>query len=180
VVIYAGAHGLSNDLGILLEAAQILKSERKIRFVMIGDGKEKAKLMQRAAEMNLSNVSFLPPQAKQDMPEVLGAADAGLAILKPLELYQTTYPNKVFDYMAAGIPVILAIDGVIRQVVEAAGCGVFVQPGDPGALVAVIKELARNPERARRMGQAGCRYVRTNFNRQDTAIKFEELLESLR
>jgi glycosyltransferase involved in cell wall biosynthesis len=180
VVIYAGAHGLSNDLGILLEAAQILNSDMKIRFVMIGDGKEKAKLMQRSAQMNLSNVSFLPPQAKQDMPEVLGAADAGLAILKPLELYQTTYPNKVFDYMAAGIPVILAIDGVIRQVVETAGGGVFVQPGDPGALAAVIKELARTPERARRMGQAGCRYVRTNFNRQDTAIKFEELLESLR
>jgi glycosyltransferase involved in cell wall biosynthesis len=180
VVVYAGAHGLSNDLRVLLDAAKILKSEKKIRFVMIGDGKEKAELMQRAAQMNLSNVSFLPPLAKQDMPEVLGAADAGLAILKPLELYKTTYPNKVFDYMAAGIPVILAIDGAIRQVVEAAGGGVFVQPGDPQALAASIKELARTPERARRMGQAGCQYVRTNFNRQDTAIKFEELLETLR
>ncbi len=110
---------------------------------------------------------------------MLGAADAGLAILKPLELYKTTYPNKVFDYMAAGIPVILAIDGVIRQVVEAAGGGVFVQPGDPQALAASIRNLARHPDKARRMGQAGCRYVRTNFNRQDTAIKFEELLEQL-
>ncbi len=180
VVVYAGAHGLSNDLGVLLEAAVILKSEKKIRFVLIGDGKEKPGLIKRAAQMNLSNVCFLPPQAKQDMPEVLGAADAGLAILKPLELYKTTYPNKVFDYMAAGLPVILAIDGVIRQVVEAAGGGVFVQPGNPQALADAVRNLALKPKRTRRMGLAGRRYVRTNFNRQDTAIKFEELLESLR
>ena len=179
IVIYAGAHGLSNDLGVLLEAAEILRSEKKIRFVMIGDGKEKSELIKRAAQMNLSNVNFLPPLAKQDMPGVLGAADAGLAILKPLELYKTTYPNKVFDYMAASLPVILVIDGVIRQVVEAARGGVFVQPGNPVALAASIRELARHPDIARRMGQAGCRYIRTNFNRQNTATKFGELLERL-
>jgi glycosyltransferase involved in cell wall biosynthesis len=180
VVVYAGAHGLSNDLGIVLDAAEILSEEKKIRFVLVGDGKEKPELIHHANQMHLKNVIFLPPLAKRAMPEVLGAADAGLAILKPLELYKTTYPNKVFDYMAAGIPVILAIDGAIRQVVEAAGGGVFVQPGDPHALADSIRNLARHPDKARRMGQAGCRYVRTNFNRQDTAIKFDKLLESLR
>jgi glycosyltransferase involved in cell wall biosynthesis len=82
--------------------------------------------------------------------------------------------------MAASLPVILVIDGVIRQVVEAAGGGVFVQPGNPGALAASIRDLARHPDLARRMGQVGCRYIRTNFNRQNTATKFEELLERLR
>ena len=82
----------------------------------------------------------------------MAAADACLAILKPLEAYKTTYPNKVFDYMAAGRPVLLAIDGVIRQVVEQAGAGVFVPPGDPSALAAAVRCLAADPPAAQADG----------------------------
>jgi glycosyltransferase involved in cell wall biosynthesis len=85
---------------------------------------------------------FLPPVSKLEMPAALAAADACLAILKPIEMYKTTYPNKVFDYMAAGRPVILAIDGVIREVVEEAQAGLFVPPGNPIALAAAIQELS--------------------------------------
>jgi glycosyltransferase involved in cell wall biosynthesis len=84
---------------------------------------------------------FLPPVPKLEMPGALAAADACLAILQPIEMYKTTYPNKVFDYMAAGRPVILAIDGVIRQVVEDAQAGVFVTPGDSQALASVIRQI---------------------------------------
>jgi glycosyltransferase involved in cell wall biosynthesis len=179
VVIYAGAHGLSNDLNVVLDTANILREEDKIRFVMLGDGKEKPALIQRAARMNLGNVLFVPPVPKQDMPEVLRAADAGLAILKPLELYKTTYPNKVFDYMAAGLPVILAIDGVIRQVVDAAGCGIFVQPGDPQSLAASIRELSIDPDRSRNMGASGRNYVRQYFDRNKSAQKMAGLMEKI-
>jgi glycosyltransferase involved in cell wall biosynthesis len=179
VVVYAGAHGVSNDLDIVLDAAEILKEERKIRFLLVGDGKEKPALMRRANQMNLGNVSFIPPQPKHTMPEVLGGADAGLAILKPLELYKTTYPNKVFDYMAAGKPVILAIDGVIRQVVEKAQCGIFVNPGDATGMASAIKELEKNPMRCKTMGMAGRSYVSEHFNREDGARKLLFLLEAL-
>ncbi|MGA9397245.1 MAG: glycosyltransferase family 4 protein, partial [Anaerolineaceae bacterium] len=179
LVVYAGAHGLSNDLATVLDAADLLKSDTKIRIMLVGDGKEKPALMAKAELQNLTNVSFLPPQPKRLMPDVLGAADACLAILKPLELYKTTYPNKVFDYMAAGKPVILAIDGVIRQVVEAADGGVFVHPGNPQALATAITTLAANPARAKTMGQAGYRYVNQYFNRQDIAHQLLALLEQM-
>ncbi len=179
VIVYAGAHGLSNDLDVVLDAAVILKSQTRMRIVLVGDGKEKAALMSRATELDLFNVSFLPPQPKRFMPYVLAAADACLAILKPLELYKTTYPNKVFDYMAAGKPVILAIDGVIRQVVESAGGGVFVKPGDPQALATAINNLAANPEHAKSMGQAGYRYVRKHFNRPGIARQLIAVMEQL-
>jgi glycosyltransferase involved in cell wall biosynthesis len=78
-----------------------------------------------------------------------GRADACLAILKPLELYKTTYPNKVFDYMAAGRPVVLAIDGVIRQVVEAAGAGLAVPPGMRRAGAGGARAGSRPAARAR-------------------------------
>jgi len=174
IVLYAGAHGLSNDLGVVLEAASILRGEKHVVFVLVGDGKEKPDLMRRAEAMGLANVRFLPPVPKESMPDVLAAADCGLAILKPLTLYATTYPNKVFDYMAAGRPVLLAIDGVIRQVVEEEQAGVAVAPGDPAALAAGARRLAGDPASARRMGERGRAAVERRFDRRRQAGLLEK------
>lgn len=179
VVLYAGAHGISNDLTVVLEAARLLASDLKIQFVLLGDGKEKANLQARAAQMGLENVSFLPPVPKTEMAAALAGADACLAILKPLDEYKTTYPNKVFDYMAAGRPVLLAIDGVIREVVEAADCGIFVQPGDPAALAEAAARLAANRDESLRMGLAGRTYLETHFSREALAEKLEQLLNAM-
>ena len=180
VVLYAGAHGLSNDLGVVMQAADQLRDDERIHFVLVGDGKEKARLQAQAAHLNLPNLTFLPPVAKNGMREVMAAADACLAILMPLELYKTTYPNKVFDYMAAGRPVVLAIDGVIRQVVEAAAAGIPVPPGDPAALANAVRCLASDPQSARRMGESGRAYIERNFNREQLAEKLTLLLEEMR
>ncbi|HSB89622.1 MAG TPA: glycosyltransferase family 4 protein [Anaerolineales bacterium] len=181
VALYAGAHGLSNDLGVILDAAAALRRVPEIVFVLVGDGKEKAALQQRAAAQGLSNVVFLPPVAKTGMAQVLAAADCGIAILKPLPLYATTYPNKVFDYMAAGRPVVLAVDGVVRQLVEGAGAGVFVRPGDGRALAGAVRRLAGDRASARRMGIRGRRLVETRFDRSLQAEQLEQLfLEVIR
>jgi glycosyltransferase involved in cell wall biosynthesis len=180
VVMYAGAHGMSNDLEVVLEAAQLLADLPQVEIALVGDGKEKPALMRRAGAMGLANVSFLPPVPKSGIPEALAAADACLAILKPLEEYKTTYPNKVFDYMAAGRPVVLAIDGVIRDVVEAAGCGYFAQPGDASALADVIRKLAAKPQESRGMGLDGRKYLEENFSRVRMAEKLIALLEEMR
>jgi len=179
VVMYAGAHGMSNDLGVVLESAALLAKNPKIQIVFLGDGKEKPALQSRAAEMKLPNVTFLPPVPKSEMPGALAAADACLAILKPLEEYKTTYPNKVFDYMAAGRPVALAIDGVIRDVVETAGCGYFAEPGNPTALAEAIARLADDKAASRRMGLNGRKYLETNFSRERIAAQLVQLLEEM-
>jgi glycosyltransferase involved in cell wall biosynthesis len=177
VALYAGAHGFSNDLGVLLEAADRLRKDRQIVFLLVGDGKEKSSLVDRAARMQLSNVLFLPPVAKNGMGEVLAGADCGIAILKNIPLYGTTYPNKVFDYMAAARPVVLAIDGVIRKVVEEADAGVAVPPGDPGTLADAVRYLSENRELAHAMGNRGRRCVVRNFNRDIFARKMEQTLQ---
>lgn len=174
VLIYAGAHGMSNDLGVVLEAAERLRGHQQIQLVFLGDGKEKRALVQAAAQMRLENVRFLPAVPKEEMASMLSGADAGLAILKPLEGYKTTYPNKVFDYMAAGLPVILAIDGVIREVVEEAGAGVFVPPGEPEQLSRAIRELAQHRAEAAAMGERGRAYVAQHFARERLAAELEE------
>jgi len=109
----------------------------------------------------------------------LAGADACLAILKPIEEYKTTYPNKVFDYMAAGRPVVLAIDGVIRAVVETAGCGVFARPGDPSALAETVRKLAADKAKARQMGMAGRKYLEEHFSRSAVAEKLAGILEEM-
>jgi len=180
VVLYAGAHGLSNDLEVVLQSANILRDEPHIRFVLVGDGKEKFRLIRQAEEMGLTNVIFMPPVAKKEMSEILSAADACLAILKPLEWYKTTYPNKVFDYMAAAKPVVLAIDGVIREVVETHNAGIAVPPGDPQALAQVIRSLAADPQKTREMGLAGRRAVENCYNRRQFSIRLVEIIEEMR
>jgi glycosyltransferase involved in cell wall biosynthesis len=94
-------------------------------------------------------------------------------------MFRTTYPNKVFDYMAAGRPTILAIDGVIREVVEAAKGGVFVPPGDDAALANAVYSLSQDRQRAEAMGRAARAYVVEHFNRHQHAALFLELVQRL-
>ncbi len=176
VAMYAGAHGLSNDLETLLSAAMDLLPRKDIKIILLGDGKDKPALQTRAARQGLDNVLFLPPVPKLEMPSILAAADACIAILKPVEMYKTTYPNKVFDYMAAGKPVILAIDGVIRQVVDSARAGIYVPPGDPQALAQAIRHLADDRALALAMGQRGRVYVETHFDRTILASRLMQLM----
>ena len=179
VALYAGAHGMSNDLDVLLNAAELLADAKNIQIVLLGDGKEKPALIARAEKMNLTNVTFLPSVPKTEMASALAGTDACIAILKPLEEYKTTYPNKVFDYMAAGRPVVLAIDGVIREVVDAAGCGIFAQPGNAVELAEAIRKIAADKDQSRAMGLQGRKYLEENFSRAVIGEKLVALLKEL-
>ncbi len=179
VVAYAGALGQANDIATLLEAADRLRHEPGIHFLLVGDGKERTNLEGLAKQKELPNVTFTGSMPKSHMPNILAASDACVAILKDIPMFRTTYPNKVFDYMAAGRPTILLIDGVIRQVVESAGGGVFVPPGDGAALAESVRELSRDSLRAERMGVAAREYITRRFNRRDQAEQFVNLLQRL-
>ena len=179
IILYAGAHGMSNDLGVVLKAAKILEGMGKIHFVLLGDGKEKPALINEAEKLELTNLTFLDPVPKNRAVEILSAADACIAILKPIEMYKTTYPNKVFDYMAARKPVILAIDGVIREVVEEAGSGIFSTPGDPKVLSDIILYLYNNQKEAISMGNKGYDYLKENFSREEIAAELLGVMDKM-
>ena len=145
----------------------------------MGDGKECANLLKLAQHLDLSNVTFTGALPKALMPEVLAASDACVAIFKDIPMFRMIYPNKVFDYMAAGRPTILAIDGVIRQVVEKAEGGIFVPPGDDVSLAAAIQALSEDPQRAVALGTSARVSVVERFNRQDHAFQFLNLAQRL-
>lgn len=177
VVTYAGAIGLANDIDTLLQAAAELREQPDIHFLIVGDGKERPRLQLELQRLGLTNVTFAGSRAKSEMTGVLAAADVCLAILKDIPMFRTTYPNKVFDYMAAGKPTVLAIDGVIRQVVEAAGGGLAVPPGDARALADAVLRLSRQPSEARAMGEAAREYVTRHFDRNSQALQFVQVCD---
>ena len=116
VVLYAGALGQANDIYTVLRAAEKLKNQPNIRILLLGDGKERKNLEAEAARLGLDNVIFAGVVPKKEMPEAVAGADVCLAILQDIPMFRTTYPNKVFDYMAAGKATILVIDGVISGI----------------------------------------------------------------
>jgi glycosyltransferase involved in cell wall biosynthesis len=179
VVTYAGALGIANDIGTILGAAERLRGDAAVQFLLVGDGKERANLEARAKQLGLTNVTFTGPRPKTAIPAVLAASDACVATLQNIPMFRTTYPNKVFDYMAAGRPTLLAIDGVIRDVVEAAQGGLFVAPGDADALAEAVRALSLDRERARAMGRAARAYVESHFDRQQQADQFIALVEHM-
>ncbi|HKP11956.1 MAG TPA: sugar transferase [Blastocatellia bacterium] len=179
VVTYAGALGMANDIETLLRAAARLGEHAEIHFLLVGDGKERPRLEARARELNVANVTFAGARPKSEMAEVLAASDVCVATLKDIAMFRTTYPNKVFDYMAAARPTVLAIDGVIRRVVEAARAGLFVPPGDDRALADAVLSLSASRELAAEMGRSGRAYVVEHFDRRQQANEFVALLNRM-
>ena len=179
VVLYAGALGQANDIDTLLRAAGRLKEYDKIRFVLFGDGKERARLESEAKRMNLANVIFAGTRPKKDMPLIVASADLCLAILQDIPAFRTTYPNKVFDYMAAGRATIIAIDGITRELIERSRGGVYVNPADDAMLAQKILELSQNPAQVKAMGENAREYLVKNLDRRDKLNDTLDLLKFL-
>jgi glycosyltransferase involved in cell wall biosynthesis len=179
VVLYAGALGQANDIDTILRAAERLNHELQIRFVIFGDGKERARLESELTRMNLTNVIFAGVCPKKEMPLVIASSDVCLAILQDVPMFRTTYPNKVFDYMAAARGTVLVIDGVVRDVIESSGGGVFVQPGDDEQLAETILELSNDPPRVKQMGLNARGYLVKHLDRRDKLKETLKFLESL-
>jgi len=179
VVLYAGALGQANDIDTILRAAQRLNNEDKIRFVLFGDGKERPRLQSEAERMKLINVIFAGVRAKKEMPLVVASADVCLAILQDIPMFRTTYPNKVFDYMAAGRATVLVIDGVSRKLIEDSYGGTYVQPGDDKQLAETILDLSKNSDIVKQMGLNAREYLVKHLDRRDKLNETLELLTRL-
>lgn len=176
VCIYAGALGQANDLDTLLDAAVRLRAHDEILIVLAGDGRDRDRIKERIELEEISNVRLVGALPKREVPLLLSSGDVGIAILRNIPLFNTTYPNKVFDYMAAGLPTVLAIDGAIREVIEQSSGGTFSPPGDSEQLAQVILAYAESDELRALHGANARRFVSEHFNRADLS---EAMLASL-
>jgi glycosyltransferase involved in cell wall biosynthesis len=176
IVLYSGNHGTANALGNLVEAAALVRDERRIHFLLVGQGPEKERLQAQAGQMGLQSITFLPPVARAQMPALLHAADLGYIGLQKKELF--TYgvsPNKLYDYMSAALPVLFAIDTSHDEVAQAQ-CGFSVPAEDPSALAAVLRRIAEMPaDELRTMGERGQQYVQATHTYETLARQYARL-----
>ena len=177
VAVYAGIHGIAQGLETALHAADRLRNEPAVRFVLVGEGPVKAELLALRAELALDHVLMLPEQPRAAMPGILSAADAAMVPLRKLDLFQGALPSKMFDAWACELPLLLSIDGEARRVLEAANGGLHLPPEDPASLAEAIRILAALPDRGRSLGQNGRRYTEQNHSRQAQARALERLLK---
>ena len=168
VFIYAGAHGPANGLEILLGACQELEQrhEERIKVLLVGDGPDKPKLVARAKQLSIRNLEFSDPVAKSEIPALFSMSDCGLMLLADTELF--TYgvsPNKLFDYLAAGLPVVTNVPGFVADVVTKGSAGICCAPGDPEALADAMIDMVNLLSVAKCPFTGGPDYVASHFDR---------------
>ncbi|MFY0255863.1 glycosyltransferase family 4 protein [Chitinophaga sp. 30R24] len=171
VITYVGAHGVANHLEQLLDAGKVLE-DTPVLFLLIGQGMEKKRLQQLAVEKQVKNVRFLDAVPKQEVFKYILASDMGASVLKKVDTFKTVYSNKTFDYMACKKPVLMAIDGVSRELVEVAEAGCYVEPENIAAYNTVIRQYLNDPKRVQGEGENGFRYARQHFDRQVLALRY--------
>jgi glycosyltransferase involved in cell wall biosynthesis len=179
VFLYAGAHGPANGLDLVLDAAEALAATAPdIRFWLVGDGVCKPSLIGDASRRGLSNVIFRDPVPKREIPKLLAAADFGLHVLADVPLFRhAVSPNKLFDYMAAGRPVLTNTPGEVARLVSEADAGLAVAPG---RIAEGAREMAASSA-ARRAAwsESGRSYVGRYRCRRVLAQQLEELLDGI-
>ncbi|MDX1953663.1 MAG: glycosyltransferase family 4 protein [Verrucomicrobiota bacterium] len=178
-VLYAGAHGLANGLDTILDAAgTLIKSgDPKLRFRLIGDGPNKPALKERARLEGLTNVEFCDPVPKSQIFNVMQEADALIAMLKDVDLFQHgVSPNKLFDYMACSRPIIFGIRSSNNPIQEA-NAGITVPPENPQSIIAAMKQLSSLPLSQRwEMGLRARKYVEENHDFAKLSRRMHEAL----
>jgi len=182
VAVFTGAHGLANGLDAVLDAAAELKKRgrRDVLLLFIGDGKMKPMLVARTKREGLDNCRFMGLMPKQQLNELIQCADAGMQILANVPaFYYGTSPNKFFDYLAAGLPVINNYPGWLADLIKANNCGIAVPPNDAGAFADALCRLADNRGLRDEMAANARKLAETQFSRAKMADKFVDWLESV-
>ena len=176
---YGGVVGYAQGLDVILNAAKLVENRPEIQFIIQGAGPEKERLLQLKEELNVTNVHFLPPVDKSEMPGVLKEINVAVIPLRKLDLFEGAIPSKVFETLAMEIPILLGVNGEARfHFVDKAQAAIFVEPENAAVLAENVLLLADNPELAREMGKKGRKYAESQFNRDVIASNFLKTLNA--
>lgn len=177
MAIFTGTHGLANGLSALIDVAVELKNRGRtdIKLVLVGDGMQKKSLQQQAIELQLDNIVFHDPVNKTKLAGLMASADLGLQILANVPaFYYGTSPNKFFDYIAAGLPVLNNYPGWLAELIEEKECGFAIPPENPKAFADALEYAANHREQLVIMGEKATLLASSEFNRQNLSQKFSE------
>jgi len=177
VAVFVGNMGLATGLDSVVEAAEYLKDETRIRFVLAGGGVDKERLSQRIAAHQLDNVTMLGVVSRTSANALIADADISIVPLHPGIV--DSLPTKIFDALALGCPIVCCANGEARAFIELSGGGVAVPPGDGVALAAALREMFADPARRAACAEAGRKFVLAHYDRakimRETAARLRQL-----
>ena len=179
---FTGAHGLANGLDAVLDAAVVLQERKRndIKFLFIGDGMLKPHLEKRVQDESLTNCHFMAPVPKKVLASIQKGADVGLMILANVPaFYYGTSPNKFFDYIATGLPVLNNYPGWLADLIKENNCGITVTPDNPEVFADALIYTAEHKEELRGMGTNARTLAERDFNRGKLASDFILFLERM-
>lgn len=171
VAVYIGAHGVANHLDQLLDTAKLVKNEN-VAIVLIGDGMNKEALIRRAKAQQLENLFFIDSVPKREVYSYISQSDVGISCLKKNDTFKTVYSNKTFDYMACQTPIVMAIDGVSRELIEKADCGLYAEPENARDIADQLLRYKSDKELMLTHGQNGYNFAKTHFDRRILAEEY--------
>ncbi|MFK8985264.1 glycosyltransferase family 4 protein [Acinetobacter seifertii] len=177
MAIFTGTHGLANGLNAVLDVAVELRDRQRtdIKLVLVGDGMQKKVLMERAEKLQLNNVVFHNPVNKEKLAGLMASADIGLQILANVPaFYYGTSPNKFFDYISAGLPVLNNYPGWLAELITKEQCGFAVPPENPKVFADALEQAADQREQLNQMGKNGQQVAKEQFNRSNLSQKFSD------
>lgn len=180
VAVFTGAHGIANGLDAVLDMAAVLKTRGRddVKMVFVGEGKMKQHLVERAEKEHLDNCIFLGHMPKKELNEVMKRADIGLMILANVPaFYYGTSPNKFFDYIASGLPVVNNYPGWLADMINENKCGIAIEPEKPELFADAVIKLAESPELRAECGKNGRALAEREFARDILGGKFVNFLE---
>lgn len=179
IAIFTGAHGKSNGLYYVLDAAECSQDDPSVAYVLIGDGYEKQRLIETARRKGLPNVVFCDPVPKDDLPGILAQCHLGLMILRYIGEPRPVTPNKIFDFMFSGMPSLVNFEGPTVEMVRADGAGLYVDPTRPQDLAQTVKTLAADEPLRTRMGENGRKAAWQKYDRKIIADQLVETFEDV-
>lgn len=180
-IVFAGNMGKAQALNAVLQAAALLQARgSRVRWVMLGGGVEVDQLKQRAAELQLRNVVFLPPVPMSEVGTLLNAADALLVHLRKDPLFEITIPSKTQAYMTVGKPLLMAVNGDAADLVTQSGGGVVAESENAEALaIAADAMAALSPSQLKEMGSKAQGYYREHLSLRVGVARFGALFKAL-
>ncbi len=167
LIMYAGIIGLAQGLDVILDAAILLPAESKIVYLLLGDGPEKSRLMQRVNDENITRVKFLELVSREVVPSYVDAVDVAVIPLKKMDLFLGAIPSKIFENLALAKPLLLSVDGEARRLfIDEGNAGLFIEPENSQMLAEKSLYLEANPDVVKTMGANGQSYVQKFFMRK--------------
>jgi glycosyltransferase involved in cell wall biosynthesis len=176
VVAYLGSHGLSQGLDTVLDAAELAP---RATFLLVGDGADKARLRAERDRRRLANVRMLPSIPKAQVPGLYAAADVGLVPLRDVPIFATFVPSKLFELLAAGRPIVGAVRGEARAILERSGAALVTDPEDGTGVAAAVRRLAADPRLRAELGRRGRAFAEAHYDRDALAERYLRLLRDV-